>query len=403
MNKRGKLYIVLTTLAVIGIVALEYSKPKQVNWFPSYAKQHKIPFGTYVFHAQLKRLFSKENIIDIDSPPYEYLNENNEINGTYVFINNNVEFGEAELDKLLDWTSKGNTLFVASSNFEAHLLDTLNLNTSIINTINDFNNNYQLQLKNNNLDHTIFTFDKANYVYHFNKIDTLQTSVISIIDNHDKETLFREEKINIIKQSFGNGDIILSTFPQAFTNYFILNTPNNNYTAGLTSYIDSSKPIYLDNYYKSGKSFYSSPLYIFLNTKELKWAYYIMLIGVVVYIIFEGKRKQRAIPIVKPLRNQTIDFTRTIANMYYEKGQHNDIAHHKVQHFLDYIRTHLYLNTNTLDDEFIKNLAARSNNTVEDTSYVFKTIENFSQKTQLNSIELEKLNTLIETFKSNNT
>ena len=102
MNKRGKLYIVLTTLAVIGIVALEYSKPKQVNWFPSYAKQHKIPFGTYVFHAQLKRLFSKENIIDIDSPPYEYLSENNEINGTYVFINNNVEFGEAELDKLLD-------------------------------------------------------------------------------------------------------------------------------------------------------------------------------------------------------------------------------------------------------------------------------------------------------------
>ncbi|MCH7524704.1 MAG: DUF4350 domain-containing protein [Bacteroidetes bacterium] len=399
MSKQGKFYIALTILAVLGIVALEYTKPKKINWFPSYAKQHKIPFGTYVFHEQLERIFSKKNITDINRPPYEFLNENEEISGTYIFINNDVNFGEAELDKLLDWTAKGNTLFVASANFETQLLDTLKLKTSIVSVVYNFNNEYQLQLKNKVLDSSIFTFNKANFMYHFNKIDTLQTTVISTINNPGEETVSQRQYINTIKQSFGEGKIILSTFPQAYTNYFILNTPNHNYTAGLISYIDGSKSIYLDNYYKSGKIFYSSPLYIFLNTKELKWAYYIMLIGVLVYIIFEGKRKQRAIAIVKPLRNQTVDFTRTIANMYYEKGQHKDIAHHKIQHFLDYIRTNLHLNTNTIDDEFLKNLASRSNNTIDDTKDIFNTIQNFNNRKQLSKLELVKLNTKIETFK----
>jgi len=140
-----------------------------------------------------------------------------------------------------------------------------------------------------------------------------------------------------------------------------------------------------------------------LNNKALKWAYYMMLIGALLYVIFEGKRKQRAIPIVKPLRNQTIDFTRTIANMYYEKGKHKEMVNHKTNHLLEYIRVHFHLHTATVDDTFIEHLAARSNNTVEDTRILFKTIENFNNKTQISNIELERLNTLIENFKSNNT
>ncbi|RKE92247.1 DUF4350 domain-containing protein [Ichthyenterobacterium magnum] len=402
MSKRGKLYIILTALAILGIVALEYSKPKDINWFPSYVKQHKIPFGSLVFYEQLKRIFSKENIINLERPPYEALNEGTIHEGTYIFINDNIAFGEQELESLLDWTSNGNTLLIASADFEDQLLDTLHLDTSVISTLDNFNNHYQFQLKNKNLDTTIVDFDKARYLYHFKKIDTLNTSIVSTVGNFNGDTFFDEEFVNVIKQPFGDGQIILSTFPQAFTNYFILNSPNQNYTSGLLSYIDSTKPIYLDAHYKSGKSYYTSPLYILLNTKELKWAYYIMLIGVAVYILFEGKRKQRAIPIVKPLRNQTVDFTRTVANMYYEKGQHHEIAQHKIQHFLDYIRTQLHLSTNTINDEFIKNLAARSNNTIEDTKQLFTTIEQLSKKQNLNITELERLNTRIEAYKNNN-
>lgn len=404
MERKGKIYIALIAIITIFIIINEYNKPEEINWFPSYAKHSKIPFGTYVFHEQMQRIFSKENIIDVERPPYEYLN-NNDISGTYLFINNNVSIDPAELDELLDWTARGNTLAIASGSIGKTLLDTLNLKQSLISNFENLDNRFKLELVNNTLNNgTSYTFDKAEFLSHFSKLDTLKTEIIGIIDNATKNTLTPENSLtNVIKQPFGKGNIILSTFPQAFTNYFILKTPNNNYTAGIISYLDSSKPIYLDNHYKSGKTISLSPLYVFFKAKQLKWAYYIALIGALFYVLFEGKRKQRPVPIVKPLKNQTLAFTRTIANMYYENEKHTEIAKHKIQHFLEYIRVHLHLNTNTIDDNFLKHLAARSNNTIENTKTLFKTIESVTNSNKIKKETLETLNTSIEKFKSNNT
>ena len=401
MSKRGKIYISLIVFTVIAIVVLEMTKPKKINWFESYALHHKIPYGAFVFNEQIQQISKSVGLID--RPPFEYL-KNNTIDGTYIFFNTTINYGRDELNALLDWVDSGNTLVVSSSNFEQTLLDTLNVNTKSVSTLDNFNNEYQIQLVNPRLDNNTFKFDRPSAFYHFHDIDTLNTKVVGFIDTYRGEhTPLKDSLVNIIKQPFGNGEIILSTFPQAFTNYFILNSPNQNYTASLLSYIDTERPIYLDTYYKSGKKFYTSPMYLFLNNDALKWAYYIVLISALIYIIFEGKRKQRAIPIIKSLKNQTVDFTRTIANMYYEKGQHKDIAVHKIQHFLDHIRSTMYLQTYFIDDEFISNLAARSNNSVEDTRALFDYIDSINASEQINNKALEKLNTLIENFKSQNT
>lgn len=405
MDKKGKIYIALTALVVVFIIVLEYNKPQDINWFPSYAKHHKIPYGSYVFYEQLERIFTTKNIKDLKRPPFETLSNNTEINGTYFFLNGKVPFDDAELDKLLEWTAKGNTLVIASEEISKTLLDTLNLETSVVSNFNNFDNIFNLKLQNKDLDHIKkYAFKKSNFVSYFKSIDTTSTKIIATIANASKSDSIREKHhANVIKQAFGEGEIILNLFPKAYTNYFILKDDNKDYTAGLLSYLNTKQPIYFDNYYKSGKKSATSPLYVFLKAKELRWAYYLMLIGALFYVIFDGKRKQRAIPIVKPLKNQTLEFTRTIANMYYESGNHTDITHHKIQHFLEYIRTHLHLNTNTIDDTFITNLALRSNNTIEATKALFKAIEMLSNSTQITKEALEKLNADIETYKSNNT
>lgn len=401
MSKKGKIYIILVAIAILAIVALEMTKPKQINWFPSYATHHKIPFGSYVFNDQLKRL--SDSVVSIDRPPFEYLRNNN-INGTYLFYNGGIAFGKEELNSLLDWVSQGNTLMVSAVNFETQLLDTLNLDTRSINTFNNFENKYQVRLVNPLFDDSkAYIYDKPTTFYHFNKIDTLNTTVIGLIGKYKaQDPSLQDSLVSSIKQGFGKGEIILNTFPQAFSNYFILQSPNQDYTAGFLSYINTNQPVYIDTYYKTGKTFYTSPMYLFLNTQSLKWAYYLVLIGALVYIIFEGKRKQRAIPIIKPLKNQTVDFTRTIANMYYENGKHKDIAVHKIQHFLEYIRNTLHLSTAEINSTFIQNLAARSNNSEEDTQALFGFISDLSSRTSISPIELERLNTLIEQFKSHN-
>lgn len=408
MDKRVKIYSVLTVLVVVLIIVLEYNKPQKLNWFPSYAKHHKIPYGSYIFHEQLERIFTADNVIDLERPPFETLENEDALNGTYFFLNGRVPFDDTELERLLNWTAKGNTLAISSTRISKKILDTLNLETSVVSNFNNFDNIFSLKLKNKVLN-TLgnkeeYTFKKANFVYYFSAIDTIKTKTIGTISNvSDNDSEIEKDYINVIKQSFGEGEIIINLFPQSLTNYFILENDNKNYTAGLLSYLNPNQSIYFDSYYKSGKKIAMSPMYVFLKAKALRWAYYIMLIGALFYIIFDGKRKQRAIAIVEPLKNKTLDFTRTIANMYYESGKHHDIAQHKIQHFLEYIRTHLHLNTNTIDSTFINNLASRSNNTIEDTQALFNIIEALSTNNSITKEGLETLNTSIETYKSNNT
>jgi len=244
-----------------------------------------------------------------------------------------------------------------------------------------------------------YPFTKDNYSNYFSSIDTLKTTIIGVVDNHEDSLAVAKKHFDVIRQGFGSGEIILSTFPKAFTNYFILKDDNRNYTSGLLSYIDLSKPIYIDNHYKAGKKFYTSPMYIFLNTKEFKWAYYLVLVGALIYVLFEGKRKQRAIPIVTPLKNQTLAFTRTIADMYYEKGQRKPIAAHKIEQFLEYIRSHFYLGTTNREEEFYRNLAARSSHTLEEIKKLFRFLDNLKNQGEISDADLQKLNTSIEKFK----
>tara|TARA_R110000868_G_scaffold89803_5_gene249762 strand:- start:1816 stop:3024 length:1209 start_codon:yes stop_codon:yes gene_type:complete len=397
MRKKSTVYIIIGVLTLALIFFLEYNKKKELNWFPSYVMHHKIPYGTMVFRDVMSEKIT--NLKEIERPPFEFLKTNEDSTSTYLFVNNNVAFQEAELDELLNWTSKGNTLFIASTSFEKKLLDTLHLKTESLYGATGLEHEFHYKLVNPNLKlKNAYTFEKDYYSIYFSALDTLQTKVIGQVSNSsDSDSTYFT---NSIQQPFGKGKIILTAFPVAFTNYFILKNNNKDYTAGLLAYLDNEHSIYADTYYKSGKKFYTSPMYIFLNTKELKWAYYIILIGTFMYVIFEGKRKQRAVPVVVPLKNQTLAFTRTIADMYLERGESKEIAMHKIDYFLDYIRSHFYMNTQNEDSEFYQNLASRSHHSYEEIETLFRQLKNLKNKASITNEELINLNSSIEKFKA---
>ncbi len=143
-------------------------------------------------------------------------------------------------------------------------------------------------------------------------------------------------------------------------------------------------------------------MHYILSSKHLKWAYYIALIGVLIFVVFKGKRNQRFIPVITPLKNQTLAFTRTISNMYYEKSDHKNIATHKINYFLEYIRTHHRLSTLKIDTVFYEKLASRSGNSEEEVNKVFKKIDTIKSKEKIIQDELIDLNKAIEKFKKNN-
>jgi len=401
MSRKGWIYISIGILTLAAMFALEYNKPKKINWFPSYVSHHKIPYGTYVLNDVMEKHFP-DAVQQIQKPPFEFLSRTDSIKGAYFFVNENVSFEEAELNTILEWVNQGNQLFVASSSFETKLLDTLNLGQRFVYNDGQLEPIFYFELVNPAFKNQKVKFTKDYYTPSFDRLDTLRTTVLGQVYTNADSTGTVTKHANTIKQPFGNGEIILSSFPKAFTNYFILKDDSNEYTTGLLSYLDSNRTIYMDNFHKSGKSFYTSPMYLFLNTDEFKWAYYLILIGAIVYIIFEGKRKQRAIPVVNPVKNQTLAFTRTIADMYFEQKELPLITKHKIDYFLEYLRSKLHVATQDLEDEiFIRNLALRSNSTLEEVKNLMGTIIKLREKQQVTEEELKNLNKKIEAFKAN--
>jgi hypothetical protein len=116
------------------------------------------------------------------------------------------------------------------------------------------------------------------------------------------------------------------------------------------------------------------------------------------FVIFRGKRTQRIIPVIHKLENATVDFTRTIGELYYQYGDFTNIIEKKIQYFLEFVRTNYYLDTNTLNPSFIDKLAAKSSNTKEDTKILVDFLVFLKSKTNHTEQELIELNKKIEHF-----
>ena len=116
-------------------------------------------------------------------------------------------------------------------------------------------------------------------------------------------------------------------------------------------------------------------------------------------MFFNAKRRQRVIPIKEPLKNTTIDFTKTIGNLYYQEKDHQNIAEKKIIFFLEKIRNEYYIDTFNLDEAFINRVHQKTGRTkkdIEDVVFKIKKIRNQSNTTEKELITfnelLEKLN-----------
>ncbi|WP_372745883.1 DUF4350 domain-containing protein [Lutibacter sp.] len=395
MDKSLKIYVVIFIVLILGYLYLDSTKKKPINWFPSYAENHKIPYGTYVLRNELQTFLPNTTIEEIKIPPYIYL-EDSTRTGTYFFTDEALNFGDAEFYRLMQFVKRGNDVFISTHGIQ---IDTLNFKTKRL-VSNNLDEKVFFKLYNKAFKGKEFSYNREFVNQVFTEIDTLNTTILGITGYVNKNSERTEEGVNFVKFNYGKGNFYFHTFPEAFTNYYILNSENEQYTANVLSYLNPEKPLLWDSYYKTGKSSISSPMHYLLSSKYLKWAYYMALIGVLFFVIFEGKRKQRSIPVLTPLKNQTLAFTRTIANMYYEHQDHKNLAEYKISYLLEYIRTKLHIPTTTIDETLYKYVALRSGNTFEEVEKLFKFCDEIHLKNQISTDELIKLNKMIEKFKN---
>jgi len=345
-----KFYIIVASSLLIIYLVAQYNRPQPINWTETYINKDKIPYGTYIMYKQLHDIFPNANVESYREPLYNVISDHHIEHGTYIIICGDIDLNEYDYKKLTLFIRKGNDVLISAKSFGTQFSKSLKVETEQEIWYKKLSG--YLKFTNKTLDsNKVYTIDKNLSDGYFSSVDTATVEVLG--KNNDKH-------INFIKYNFGKGALYLNTNPLMFTNYSLLKPDGAAYAAMVLSHLKNDSNLIWDEYYTSGRADEASPMRVFLRSPSLRWAYYIALLSMLLFILYEIKRRQRIIPIIEPLRNTTIDFVNVVGQVYYEQRNNKDIAEKKASYFLEHMRNKYQLKTNVLDDAFIASLANKS-------------------------------------------
>ncbi|SFZ93904.1 protein of unknown function [Flaviramulus basaltis] len=400
MKKALPLIIIIIALIVAAAMAIGIKQTKTVDWEESFDEKSNKPYGVSIFYKELPKLFKNQKIRTVYHQPASYLSANVE-NGygdhvaeaTFVIIGNSDYLEDDSIDELLNFVDAGNTLFISDYFFSQKLHDTLDIDIDYV--LNEKDSISHQSLKYSNTEDIII--DKNTGDNYFARFDSINYKVLG----HSK---IDYKHANFIQVPFGSGNIYLHLEPKAFTNYNLLKDDRYKYVEGIISYLPENN-VYFDSYTKiqtgyNGEAEKESNLSWFLEQLSFKWAWYTAVIFGILFMIFNAKRRQRIIKIIKPLQNTTVAFVKTVSNLYFETQDHKNLINKKITYFLEKIRTDYNLDTSVLNDEFIEKLASKTGKKKEDIKKLIDYINWLRSKNEFFEENLVKLNRHIEAFYS---
>ena len=375
----------------------DFSKPKPIDWMPSFLSSKKSPYGAYILHNELKTFLPKSKVQKTYVTPYEFFSKNYEfLDGedgkkrSYFFLNDYINLGEESATDLLDFVKQGNTVFMVSQSFPSILKDSLNFKvTKTFKVKTDI----ILELANKKVSRTKYNYEKAVEKSYFDELDSLTTTVLGFNKLEASDT----ENINFIKIQFGNGNFILNTQPYAFTNYHMLESNHAVYVRDCLSYLPDNDILW-DAHSKAQSEEIKSELRFILSKPALKYAWFTALLSLFLFMLFRAKRRQRIIPIIEELPNTSIAFAKTIGNLYYHEGEPKDIINKKITFFLEYLRNTYLLDTQNMNADFKKRLHHKTGVPKEEINRLINYIVDLSNNSAPKENSLLTLNKLINKF-----
>lgn len=396
MNKQSSIFIFIVATLFITLLLAEGAKPKKINWEPSYSANDKNPYGAYILRQEIPKLFPAQKVESQEHTIYETFRRNFEARQhlrdgdfSYIFINRLFSPSETDFQILTEFVENGGNVFISAQLFKKEIAEKLGIKTSYF--FLSSQDSISLRMVNPHLDNVQnYAFKRGTVSEYFKKHDHKTTRVLAV-NNRNEAVLLRKEQ--------GKGAFYLNSTPLAFTNFHMVLNDNAAFVAKVFSYLPD-QPVYWDEYYKEGRIHNNSRLRFILSRESLRWAWWLTISGLLVFIFFEGRRTQRIIPVIKPLPNTTLEFTETVGRLYYQRRDHKNIAEKRITHFLEYIRTHMYLTTHQFDDDFYNKMVSKSGQSKEKIVQLFRLIQQAQQKAVISDNELLYLSSHIDQLKA---
>lgn len=476
-------YLVGLAALFAAYVAVEYYRPKPINWTPTLENDDKIPYGTYVLYDLLPGLMGVEqsSVRTVRAPVYSQLegvdeedaptlqevittnteaetsapadtaqwadtssapdstaptpssppNDADEADAdyasgladggyrpaTYLFVATAFELTRLDCQSLLRHVARGNDVFIAANSFASHFADTLGFR------VRDYAPPVQWQKKeaasdSSGLDQSQPGRQQDSVRLHFTNPAVARqvganrfampalaatTRFTLRAELAAKATALAADERGrpvLLRVPHGRGHLYLCSVPLAFSNYFVLQPRAGDFAFASLSYLPTGREVWWDEYLKQGRRGEQSLLRVVLEHEALRTALYLALVAALLFVLFEARRRQRVIPILKPLPNTTLLFTRTVAGLYRQGANHALIAEKKIGLFQEYLRTRYHEpGLDLSDDATRERLAQKSGIPRADVDALVRRMNFVLTASQVSDAELLALNKAVNQFR----
>lgn len=344
MNKTFKLYGILFIIVIAVLAVLQLSKKETLDWRKNFDPTKKTPFGLFVFSEESKKLVS-DTLKKAEVSPYKFFENKQFKPRNYLFINRYID--DESSKKLLNEVAKGSDLMIISDEVYGYISDSLKVGE--VQELN-FDESNTLKLTDDRFKNNSLVLDKVPGRFGFSLTNKGHQVLGSVKGKKNMGAAF-------VKMNYGKGNIYYHTEPLFITNYYLLKSGNEKYAEAVFSYLPNRETVWFgDSHEFESKSI----LRFILANSSLKYAWWLLLGGLVLFVFFNVKRKQRIVPIIEPLKNKSVEFVKSIGNLYLQEGDFHDMMSKKAHYFLHKVRIDLLIDTQNIDDEFAKKLQVKT-------------------------------------------
>ena len=366
--KGSRLYLLFLFAFLIIVFLAEYMAPHHFVWEPTYDKNDKEPFGSYVFDDVLSSSIDDYSVVN--KTFYQLYQEDSSMSScAFLLTEKSFDFYPIDIDYLFKFVHLGNQVMLCTDNFSYPFMDTLRFSISYERYTSFFEKNL---LKHIDRDSIFFGTDTLNperifevfpqvhpvriikrekgemgevgalmEVDEVGGVGEVGKNVLSVnCDSMEILVWDNENKPLVLRAFIGKGELFIVTTPLMFTNFGLLDGTNASYVFRLLSFLKNRPLIRIEAYGKHSEKPYT-PLRYILSEAPLRWATYSILLLLLLFMFFTAKRRQRIIPVLNVPPNRTFGFMQLISNLYYQKHDNLEILKMKYMYFCSEIKNQI--------------------------------------------------------------
>lgn len=386
MSPLKKYFIILSIIFVLALLFIKISPQKYTDKIMDFSPTNKNPYGTYILNQEIDKFFTKK------VKKTSYLNSEEKNDSIYNIISNQSQILLEELKNHKNHYFYFYYYYAGGYvNFIDEKIVKNKKNISYFLTA-DNAKDVKVTIKEE-IDHCYFT--------NFKNSDSLNIKVLGYFVYENKKYP------NFIEISKGKSKFYITTAKLPFTNIYLKKDEQaRKYTEKVFAYLSADRPTIWENQDftdKSGEAHYEeSSLSFILKNKQLAWGWRILVITFILYILVEGKRRQRIIPVIEKLKNTSVEFIQTLGTLHFQEEKPSKLVHNKITYFLENIRQIYLIDTTQMDENFTKLLSKKSNKSKENIKKIVLFINKFNKTQKSSEKEFIYLNSLIEKFWNEN-